>query len=1619
MAEGVTKITENELLSFVLDALHRNGITESLPTLEASFPDYPSLDLFRTIVLQQAWVHVCSNQLEEGAKLIEELGESPGKQFYEMWRQTTRNQVRANLYDYLHKQGLLSAQDERNHEILLKITTQYPNTSFVSAQKLSDSPAMKIVQETAKQPQWESIVNLDSDFDENKSMLFPQLFNIPKEPPVESPNYFIGNIALIEAQSPETLKMLAGEEPTLEKLWILHCEHKVTEMEALFHQELDKVKDASQLKCLQFVNAYFKQMNAYEQETLLDILCKYGFFADEELKNFEALLVRVCKGKIMFDKRWWSHTMFPFEDFFKQFAKFCSDNGLYMPFEMFVLAHPEAKQIDLSDVDAPMIHFIWDLWIKRDPSAATLSCLQYIAKSDSTDPVKLWESLPPDSLAPLASFVWNKDPTKFQPDSPEIKALAERLRSYYPLLADLVQGKIPHPESGPINSKPSQWRSPIWTSKYDLELHDLIASHFQYDFSKVFTDYYGKAPGQPPFPHFDHPELITTPSEPPYIHYVKALLPVSAFQQTIADNISQRDYKKLCCECMTEALKDKQIRLSALTFIELTDLKFNADKAIDYKICLAVYDALSGDNDAKLIEELMKFFVIKCKESAKSLQQKLAPQEIEPFLLAVRIGVRCKLPLSYAPIVHFARRARPAELLLYLDRAEEIGARYDTDEVVKIVRKEMPENPLKEHLLFHLTQTLPADEGPVGGDEQPALVVFRAIRRTDQPQHVSLLQEALSRKEQLYALLATSIEGSDPMVCALVTLLTMTDAYSFDVVNPPPKPQIAKLFLEVVTKLLLDGKSEDVIRTLELFSETSVVSHISNWYRAVEGFTFRRAEIVLAKVNEMICDKETFEDPLLGTIEVQTLLDNLYPLQDALAKHCVKRSQVHLFRYLQLLGTSKTSTMLKPRVELAKAIEQFENFRRAIMQTDLLGDYDKIVSDLVLHHSIALGQAAATCLGTSAAAATQQWLKFQYSAAETPSQVLEVHSRIASSITDADPLFFVALFASLLPYAQPSLVSEILRFARKQFSDDMQALGKAVDALLLHIKITAEKSIDVHEERQTVPSVLDITAVLFPGIAIPNLPKSLSLAITSPVRYSLRSLQNFFEDSINISIDECLDEQKLADAKLLCEWRHKNVQSILLLEAVQKVVSGDLLSSDDEKLLSSYGSTSNIEAMLAAIARGNGWRFLLISLHFKACKLLDFDLKDLLRHRTTDFLKSQLPMSMDNWDLVRQLISTGKVPVAEVADCLTESFSNCVTGESIVTLSNPLSIDDFGDNFLNFAKLCENPAAVGERLFAKAKQLKNEQSLPVLINLLLHSSLCTSDVDECAEMLDSLLDSLTSEKQLDLIINIVSIFPDPALLPRFFQHLISQNKLDSLPHSKLSAKVGRVIMNCARHVQPFEPKQYFDLTLKYNLYRDHAELQMECGTRLLSGTPSRDTLQEASKHFLLALAYFLHEKCYSLSMECLKKLSLISLQYEVSDPPVLHLEQDRVLRLMCTKDFPFALTVAVAYDMDTETNWAQAIFEQSIEKKGEDFLRSFQFFRPITSNLCNGVVKLFREKVADENMKERMKHFLLNIENLVERYRIAKELEFQDQVNSMKEFNPVVCEWCEKALMNQ
>jgi len=239
----------------------------------------------------------------------------------------------------------------------------------------------------------------------------------------------------------------------------------------------------------------------------------------------------------------------------------------------------------------------------------------------------------------------------------------------------------------------------------------------------------------------------------------------------------------------------------------------------------------------------------------------------------------------------------------------------------------MPENSLKAHLLFHLTQSLPSDDGPTSTDIPPALVVFRAVRRTDQPQHISLLQEALSRRVQLYALLATSVDGTDLLLCAYVTLLTMSDSPSaFDVSQPPDKVQLATLFFDTLRRLLSTGRSLDVLQTLELFSETSLVVAFVRFFRAVELFAFRRAEAVLPTISSKLRGPSPLDDDLLGPIPLDLAQRTWFSLLNELSQRCASRSPTHVFRFLQLLSDAPTPAELNNRVALARVIAAQPNF---------------------------------------------------------------------------------------------------------------------------------------------------------------------------------------------------------------------------------------------------------------------------------------------------------------------------------------------------------------------------------------------------------------------------------------------------------------------------------------------------------------------------------------------------------------------------------------------------------------------------------------------------------------------------------------------------------------------
>jgi hypothetical protein len=134
-------------------------------------------------------------------------------------------------------------------------------------------------------------------------------------------------------------------------------------------------------------------------------------------------------------------------------------------------------------------------------------------------------------------------------------------------------------------------------------------------------------------------------------------------------------------------------------------------------------------------------------------------------------------------------------------------------------------------------------------------------------------------------LLATSIDGADLLLCALVTLLTLADGpTSFDVSRPPSRPELITVFLRSLLRLCVEKKSLELIQTLELFSDRSITLSLVKFYRAIELFTFRRSEeTILPELNKLIKEKDEVTDDLIGNVAANVVVSEcLFPMIDAL-----------------------------------------------------------------------------------------------------------------------------------------------------------------------------------------------------------------------------------------------------------------------------------------------------------------------------------------------------------------------------------------------------------------------------------------------------------------------------------------------------------------------------------------------------------------------------------------------------------------------------------------------------------------------------------------------------------------------------------------------------------------
>jgi hypothetical protein len=117
------------------------------------------------------------------------------------------------------------------------------------------------------------------------------------------------------------------------------------------------------------------------------------------------------------------------------------------------------------------------------------------------------------------------------------------------------------------------------------------------------------------------------------------------------------------------------------------------------------------------------------------------------------------------------------------------------------------------------------------------------------------------------------------------------------------------------------------------------------------------------------------------------------------------------------------------------------------------------------------------------------------------------------------------------------------------------------------------------------------------------------------------------------------------------------------------------------------------------------------------------------------------------WPLIRELITTSKMSQADAAPCLAHAFAAHITRLLTTAVAPPTIMPQFAE----FVALANNRRLVGDRLL-----------------VILHAAVCGADLDECADGLEALRDRLDA----GLLVEAISIFPAPALIPRVVRALV-------------------------------------------------------------------------------------------------------------------------------------------------------------------------------------------------------------------------------------------------------
>jgi len=151
--------------------------------------------------------------------------------------------------------------------------------------------------------------------------------------------------------------------------------------------------------------------------------------------------------------------------------------------------------------------------------------------------------------------------------------------------------------------------------------------------------------------------------------------------------------------------------------------------------------------------------------------------------------------------------------------------------------------------------------------------------------------------------------------------------------------------------------------------------------------------------------------------------------------------------------------------------------------------------------------------------------------------------------------------------------------------------------------------------------------------------------------------------------------------------------------------------------------------------------------------------------------------------------------------------------------------------------------------------------------------------------------------------------------------------------------------------------------------------------------------------YLDASDYYVKDRCFNLSLECLRWAALIHLQIRSHPQYFINLSLSEARRTMQTRtNYEDASIIAAAYGLDLHSEWIATLYAAVVVSGNYDFLEMFLGDRPAPPSIWVDIAARFKNDPQRLQYTPNMKKFLQYQEDKFLVHQIASDIGFNDLI---------------------